>query len=282
VLFRSRLDIHTLGGLAALSKPAVLRQFGGEASALYELARGRDPRPLQPDLPPLRLSRSAALAEPLSDRRQLAHLVTHLSRRLGRTLALRGYHAEAIKLSLEVGRASPLRLEYGQALKPPTADEDRLARLALQILGRLGVADSVSRVSLSAYPLRSWHLNARQIALIQAGVPERFTRLEDALQLIAHRFGQAVVKIASLLGPPIPIKVQVRVGASGLPAVVSVAGRLHGIIGIDEFWREERGWWGKPVSRDYYRVLLADESLRNLFKNVKDGEWYLDRAWPIL
>ena len=56
------LDLHTLGDLAGLRKPAVLRQFGAELSGLYELARGNDPRPLNPDVPPLRIVRSLRLA----------------------------------------------------------------------------------------------------------------------------------------------------------------------------------------------------------------------------
>jgi DNA polymerase-4 len=276
------LDIHTLGDLAALRKPAVLRQFGGEASVLYELARGHDPRPLQPDVPPLRIVRSMELSEPVTDRQVVLNVVNHLSKRLSRVLVMRGYHAEALKLTLEVGCTHPIRLEHGQALKPPTADEGRLCRLAMQMLGRLGVTSPVARVSLSAYPLRSWHHSAHQLALVKSGLPEKLARLEDIIQLILHRFGQAAIKIASLLGPPIPLKVKVRVNRDGLPSVVTLAGQMRGIVGVDEHWREERAWWSKPLRREYFRVILPDGSLRNLFQNLNDGEWYLDRAWPIL
>ncbi len=277
----SLLDIHTLGDLSALSKPAVLRQFGGEASFFYELARGNDKRPLQPDIPPLRVVRSMTLTEPVSDQRILLNIVTHLSQRLSRALIVRGYHAEALKLTLEVGRRNPIRLEHGQALKPPTADEGRLSRLVMHILGRLGIAEPVARVSLCAYPLRSWHHSAHQLALVKTGIPERQARLEDVIQLILHRFGQTAIKIASLLGPPIPLKVKVKVNATGLPSLVTLAGQARGIVGIDEHWREERAWWARPLRRDYYRVILADGSLRNLFQNLNDGKWFLDRAWPI-
>lgn len=278
----SLLDIHTFGDLSALRKPAVLRQFGGDASTFYELARGNDTRPLQLDVPPLRIVRSLTLTEPASDRQILLNVVTHLSQRLSRALIVRGCHAEALKLTLDVGRSNPIQLEHGQALKTPTADEARLRRLAVQILGRLGCAEPVARVSLCAYPLRSWHHSAHQLALVKAAVPEQQARLEDVIQLILHRFGQAAIKIASLLGPPVPLKIKVKVNATGLPSLVTLAGQAWGIVGIDEHWREERAWWDKPLRRDYYRVILADGSLRNVFQNLSDGEWYLDRAWPIL
>ncbi len=279
------LDLRTLGDLTALRKPAVLRQFGGEISALYELARGHDPRPLQPDTPPLRITRSTTLLEPLSDRQVMLNLINHLSRRLSRALAVRGYHAEAIKLTLEVTRRAPgpgdIRLEYGQAVKPPTADEARLTRLAMSFFGRLSTDAPVARISLSAYPLRSWYAGAHQLALTRAGVPERQTRLEGVLQLIVHRFGQAAITLAALLGPPMPLKTRVTLNADGTPLRMTLGEQRRNIEGIDEHWREERTWWDKPLRRDYYRVVLSDGSLRNIFHDLIDDGWYIDRAWPI-
>jgi hypothetical protein len=51
---------------------------------------------------------------------------------------------------------------------------------------------------------------------------------------------------------------------------------------FNEWWREERGWWSeRPVRRDYFRVETADGAFYNLFQNLVDGEWYLDRTWPL-
>ncbi len=273
-------DLHTLGDLARLSKPAVLRQFGGEMSGLYELARGSDPRPVNPDVPPLRIVRSMRLTEPVGERAILLNVTNRLSRQLSQVLVERGYHAEAVKLSL-VG-ANKSRWEVGQAVKPPTSDTTRLCRLAAQLLGRLSMNAPVESVVVSAYPLRSWHLSAHQMTLADAGVSARQTRLEEALQLLYHRFGLAVIRIAALLGPPLPLKVQVMLSADGQPSRLIFGGITRVVIGIDETWREERFWWDKPIKRDYFRVVLGDGSLRNLFQNLLSGEWFLDRAWPLL
>lgn len=273
-------DLHTLGDLARLSKPAVLRQFGGEFSGLYELARGSDPRPINPDAPPLRIIRSMRLTEPVSERAILLNVTNRLSRQLSQALVERGYHAEALKLSLMGAKGS--RWEVGQAVKPPTSDTTRLCRLAAQLLGRLSMNAPVESVVLSAYPLRSWHLSAHQMTLADAGVSARQTRLEETLQLLYHRFGLAVIRIAALLGPPLPLKVQVALSADGQPARLAFGGITRVVIGIDEIWREEKFWWDKPIKRDYFRVVLGDGSLRNIFQNLLNGEWYLDRAWPLL
>jgi DNA polymerase IV len=273
-------DLYTLGDLVAIKKPAVLRQFGPEMSGLYELARGNDPRPLNPDVPPLRIVRSLRLTSPVAERRVLLNATNRLCWQLGKALVEKGYHAEAVKLLLMGEDGS--HMEIGQALKPPTSDENRLSRLAAQLLGRLQLKAPVVSVVLSAYPLRSWHLGLHQMALVEAGVSARQTRLEETLQLLYHRFGQAVIRIAALLGPPVPLKVRVALNDEGVPARLAFGGESRAVLGVDEYWREEKFWWDKPVQRDYFRVLLADGSLRNIFQNLLNGEWFLDRAWPLL
>ena len=276
------LDLYTLGDLAALRKPAVLRQFGGEIAGLYELARGNDPRPLNPDVPPLRLVRSLRLASPVSERQALLNATQRLCWQLGKLLQHKGYHAEGLKLTLYAADGSCQ--ETGQAAKPPTSDEARLGRLAALLLGRLPVRAPVAVVALSVYPLRAWHLGLHQMTLADAGVPEKQLRFEEALQLLMHRFGQAVVRVAALLGPPVPLRVQVTLDAHGQPCQLEFGGEVRPLLEIDECWREERQWWDdqRAVRRDYFRVTLGDGSLRNIFQDQSDGEWYLDRAWPLL
>ncbi len=273
-------DLHTLGDLAGLRKLAVLRQFGAEISSLYELARGNDPRPLNPDVPPLRLMRSLRLTSPVSERRPLLNAIQRLCWQISKVLNHKGYHAEALKLTLHAPDGA--RSEIGQAAKPPTSDESRLSRLAAVLLGRLPVSTPVAAVAVSVYPLRTWHLGLHQMALVQAGVPEKQLRFEEALQLLYHRFGQAAVRVAALLGPPLPIRVRVRLNALGLPGRLEVGGEAWALVEIEDQWREERQWWDRPLRRDYFRVTLPDGSLRKIYQNLVDGEWYLDRSWPLL
>jgi DNA polymerase-4 len=275
-------DLHTLGDLAALRKPAVLRQFGGELAGLFELARGNDPRALNPDVPPLRLVRSMTLPEPVGERPPLLRALQRLSWQISRDLERRGCHAEALKLTLLTESGQPL--EAAQAAKPPTCDEARLSRLAALLLGKLNVAAPVHRVALSAYPLRAWHLGWHQLTLRDQSAGDRAPRLEEALQLLAHRFGQAMIRVAALLGPPVPVPIGVSLDSDGRPARLRVGGQMIGLAGVDDHWREERQWWEARggVRRDYFRVVLPDGTLRKIFQNLADGEWYLDRSWPLL
>jgi hypothetical protein len=250
---------------------------------LYDLAQGQDSRQLNPDVPPLRLIRTITLNEPVADRQILANAAGRLSWRMSQALARHGYQAEALKLA--VLAVNGKELSAGQAVKPPTADEARLARLTAQLLGSLIFSVPVVGVTLSAYPLRHWTAGAQQLALVSLEGLARQNRLLETLQLLQHRFGQAIVRIAARLGAPAPLKVQVHLSRNGCPAVFELGGQRRAVIGLDEQWREERHWWdlhGGPVRRDYYRVLLADGAFSNLFQDLVSGEWYLDRAWPLL
>jgi len=282
------LDIHTLGHLTALKKAALLRQFSAEAFGpqlawLYDLAQGQDSRPLNSDVPPLRLIRTMTLNEPVADRQILANVAGRLSWRISQALARHGYQAEALKLAALA--VTGKEHSAGQAVKPPTADETRLAQLTAQLLGSLTFSVPVAGLTLSAYPLRHWTAGVQQLALVSLEGLARQSRLLETLQLLQHRFGQAVIRIAARLGAPAPLKVQVRLSRNGWPAVFELGGLRRAVIGLDEQWREERHWWdlhGGPVRRDYYRVLLANGAFCNLFQDLVSGEWYLDRAWPLL
>ena len=272
------LDLHTLGDLAALRKPAVLRQFGGDFAGLYELACGRDPRPVRADAPPLRIVRSLLLPD-LVDRGLILNALGRLARQVARALQRGGHHAEALRLTLTLDDGR--HLEIGGALTPPSSDETRLMRYAAQQLGRLDVPAPVVSAAVSAYPLRSWHLGYHQRALREAGrVSEKQGQLEEALHTLARRFGDAAVRVAALFGPPLPLPIEVELNPQGQPATFQLGGRNYAVLVVEETWREERRWWDRPIRRDYFRIQVGDGSPRTLYQDLDRETWHLDRAWP--
>lgn len=270
--------LRSLGDLAALRKPAVMRQFGERFSVLYELARGNDPRPLNLDVPPLRVARSLRLPQAACDRATLLHAVRLVSRHVSQALCRRGYHAEAIKLVL--GGAKGQKWEAAQALKPPTSDEALLTRIATQLLNKVGVQAPVETVLLSCYPLRSWHLDAHQLMLVEAGIAERQAELEKALALIRNRFGERAVCPAALLPPPKPVPIDVQVNRRGEPAVLTYGGLTRLVKSVENTWRVVDGWWAEAfqMQREYFQVLLPDDSFRVVFLDVLSGSWHLERG----
>ena len=279
------LGIDTLGDFARLTQAAVTLQFGPEAAVLHNLAQGKDRRLFQPDTPPLRIRRAIQLEDPTSDLKRIFNALGRLTQKLSRALQQRGYHTEALKLSVEVsdgqGHQVNIPLERGLSINPPTADASLLERIAQHLFARLAITSPVTCLWVCAYPLRSWSLDAHQQTLLNIGLPERDNKLELVIETLLRRFGKDAIKIASLIRQPLPVPIKVMVNTHGLPVVLYLRDGRQPIFGIDEHWRMEPPWWNRRIRRDYFRVILMDGSLRVIFRNLNTGGWFIERSYPL-
>jgi DNA polymerase IV len=285
--------ITTLGGFADLPRAAVVMQFGAECGFFHDLARGIDPRPLSPESPPPMLSRRLSLAEPLTDRRQVLAVLEHLAGRLARELDKSGHHAMA--LSLTVSTVDPqgvvpgheaLSLGYpsgvyptqttGASVKPPSCDVQLLRRTAGRLLGNLKLSSGVTGLTLSAYPLREWHVGVQQMALFAEPEQPKLARLREVLRALQQRFGETIIRLASVIGPPLPLSIEVGLRSDGTPMWLRWGGWARLVDQVYEFWREQHHWWDQPVARDYYQVEINGEVVFTVFRDGK-GRWFLDR-----
>jgi nucleotidyltransferase/DNA polymerase involved in DNA repair len=277
--------ITTLGGFADLPHAAVVMQFGAECGFFHDLARGIDPRPLSPESPPPMLSRSLSLAEPLVDRRQVLAVLEHLAGWLARKLDKSGHHAMALSLTVSTagpqGAVSGHEALYptqtaGAPVKPPSCDAQLLRRTAGRLLGNLKLASGVTGLTLSAYPLREWHVGVRQMALFEEPEQPRLARLREVLRNLQQRFGETIIRLASVIGPPLPLSIEVGLRSDGTPMWLRWGGWARLVDQVYEFWREQHHWWDQPVVRDYYQVELNGEVVFTVFRDGKE-RWFLDQ-----
>jgi protein ImuB len=72
-----------------------------------------------------------------------------------------------------------------------------------------------------------------------------------------------------------PRAAKVEADASGEPAVLLVSGRRIMVETVLDRWRIEDEWWReRPVSRMYYRVVLEDGRVVELYRALLSGRWY--------
>jgi len=72
-----------------------------------------------------------------------------------------------------------------------------------------------------------------------------------------------------------PRAAKVEAAENGEPAALHVSGCRIGIESVLEVWRVEDEWWReRPVSRMYYRVLLEDGRVVDLYRALGSGRWY--------
>jgi DNA polymerase IV len=266
--------ITTLGGFAQLPHAAVVPQFGSDLAFYHDLARGIDPRPLIPETPPPVLGRTLRLPEPLTDRAMVLAAVERLASRVAHRLQESGYHALALSLTM----TTTDRCEHssGISVKPPSSDAELLRRHAGRLLGKLSFEAEVTTLTLTAYPLREWHHGAQQLSLLDVAVPPKIAQLRSVIRLLQQRFGEAVIRLASLIGPPLPLPIRIGAKPDGTPLGIGWGGWSSRVTNVYETWREQRTWWEHPVTRDYYEIEAENGVVFTLFRD-EQGQWFLDR-----
>ena len=76
-----------------------------------------------------------------------------------------------------------------------------------------------------------------------------------------------------------PVQATVRLGADGAPMTVVMGRRAQQVAWVHERWRIDEGWWWeRPVSRLYWRLVLADGRLLTVYQDLVEGTWWMQRA----
>jgi DNA polymerase-4 len=268
--------IETLGQFAALSPAAVARQFGPQSRSVHDLARGIDPRPLDVTTPPPAVTHVAHFTrDPLRDRIPLMHSVARVARMVAETLDVAGFSAEGLRIvvTLEDDR----EVERATTIRPPTAQAERLAVTAQRVTSLMDISAPVTALRVTAYPLRPWHTATQQLGFVD-NPQSKQAQLQLALESLWSRFGELVIRVASLVGSPLPLRIQVQIDAKGRPSLLKWGGWTRMVRGVLDHWRSSSRWWQQPVEREHYLVQTQSGSTYSVY--AQDQHWYVDRKYP--
>ncbi len=274
------VGVRTLGDLAALPRLSVIRQFGAQAGLIHDLAAGADPRPVQPNAPPLALTQHVDFEPPIVDSLQLAYAVEVLAGDLADELGDRRAQAQGVRVAL--ADLVPVCQSASGVLEPPTAGKRRLARRALALMNTLSLPAEIQALTLVVYPLRPAHLGAGQLALFSASRDARAARLREALRRIRQRFGPDSIVSGGALRCPEAQAIEVETDRRGVPRRLGWdrgPGRQPqacAVSTIYEHWQERTGWWAHPRCRDYYRLEDRQGRVRVVYQDLVDGSWWLE------
>jgi DNA polymerase-4 len=181
-----RLNLRRVGDLAGVPRDLLLETVGGRGRALYHLARGEDPRPLEPDRRPRSVSRQSALHRPSTDPALLSGYLSYLCERCALGLREAGARARRLRVHLQY---DDYRSRKGAvALAEPTDLERMLYQSARPLFLRLHDRRvRIRRLGVEAQSLVfSWVEQERLWDLDRA---RRFARLTRAVDAIRRRHG---------------------------------------------------------------------------------------------
>ena len=71
--------------------------------------------------------------------------------------------------------------------------------------------------------------------------------------------------------------IDVTLGPGGAP--IFITGAHSGSIDPIARWKVETSWWTRPVVREYWKALLNNNLLCELYRDVSTNEWFLERVY---
>ncbi|MGH7764641.1 MAG: hypothetical protein ACREOM_09525 [Candidatus Dormibacteraceae bacterium] len=74
-----------------------------------------------------------------------------------------------------------------------------------------------------------------------------------------------------------PAAVEVILAGDGTPSFIS--GVFVGSIDPIARWKVETGWWKEPVVREYWKALLNNSLLCELYHDLQRDLWFVERVY---
>jgi DNA polymerase-4 len=200
---------RTIGDLARAEPDTLRRHLGDWGVGIGQLARGEDLREIEPHREAVSISEENTFERDVGDRALLeATILTH-AEAVARRLRRQGLLARTVVLKWRIGRRTregprgyPVRTRQ-LTLTEPTDDGEIVARTARSLLTD-ALAEPVRLLGVGVSGLVDEAGGATQLALFDEGgdgasaqAPPRRRRLNRALDDLADRFGDDVVKRAS-------------------------------------------------------------------------------------
>lgn len=186
--------LRRMGQFARLPPAAVLAQFGWEGQRAQRLARGQDDRPITPG----RNTRCEVVTQqfdpPLDNVETLAAVAARLTQQASSSLTRAFLRAGQLDLALTCADGALLAAQ--RILAEPTADADRLSRLAATLLRSLSYPDRVSELTVTLGDLSTPSLH--QLSLWR---DPRASEAEAYLARLAARYGPHCFRHARLVDP---------------------------------------------------------------------------------
>ncbi|HKZ75178.1 MAG TPA: DNA polymerase IV [Actinomycetota bacterium] len=191
------LGVRTIGQLARMPRRALAERFGAHGAQLWNLAHGKDDRPVVPWEEPKSIGAEETFERDTTARARLHATLLAQADRVAEELRAQGLRGRTV--TLKVRFADFRTLTRRNTLGAPTADDHEIFREAWEALLRLAPKEPVRLVGLSVSGLTRAG-DPRQLPLF--GRPDRTEVVGRVVDELRARFGPDAVRRASLLSAP--------------------------------------------------------------------------------
>ncbi len=63
------------------------------------------------------------------------------------------------------------------------------------------------------------------------------------------------------------------------PAIIKYKGQSLRVVSLLECWQDTGCWWAGESEKSFYRLVLHDRSVREIFYDLHEKEWYLYKTY---
>jgi hypothetical protein len=74
-----------------------------------------------------------------------------------------------------------------------------------------------------------------------------------------------------------PEELRVTVNIKGVPLTLARNGEKQRVTRVYESWQKVEEWWGKEITRNYFRVKTNKGMVCDIYRDMPDGGWFLSR-----
>jgi hypothetical protein len=76
-----------------------------------------------------------------------------------------------------------------------------------------------------------------------------------------------------------PEELKVTVNVQGVPLTLAIDGETQRITKVYQNWRGTEEWWGKEITRNYFKVKTNKGLVCDIFRDMPAGGWYLSQIY---
>jgi len=191
-----QLRIETIGQMAIVRPEALEKHVGKMAYDLYQLANGRDDRPVVPEGDPKSIGKELTFEHDLNKREEMLAYILALSEKVGWRLRLAGLSGRTI--TLKVRFASFKTITRSRTVTEPVCVDEIIYETCRDIFNKIALPEGVRLLGVTVSQLAS---ETSQTSLFEEENANKRKAVYSAIDQLKARFGEGVVKRGGLLKP---------------------------------------------------------------------------------
>ena len=202
---RGRLEqegVKTVGDLLRFDERDLTVRYGAMGGRLYHFSRGQDDRKVTPGSEAKSVSAETTFDDDIGDLEDLKAVLWRLAEKVSARLKRKGLTGGTVVLKLKTNRFR--QLTRSKRLERPTQLADTIYRASLPLLEKEADGRMFRLIGVGVQTIQPLGVDVPSTGDLlagQAGGAERIAKVEEAMDKVRGKFGDAAIKKGRSLGP---------------------------------------------------------------------------------